>query len=148
MTQNTTTNERIILSQPGFPALTSSNIAKFANKLEQFEKDGKFMWDLMDRAGLTYKFEIKDKASRALKAFADNDDVEGCSRAGDAIRRISQSVRTGALQVHFIPGSAAERDIQPALIKSMGGVVPSSSVEPVAEDFEGLAALSVMVPEV
>lgn len=148
MTQTTNkTNERIILVQPGFPAITSANVEKFAQKLEKFEQDGIFNWDLMDRAGLTAKFEIKDKANRAIKAMSDNSDIEACQRAGSAISRISQKVRAGELVVQFQPGSAAERDIQPVLIKSLGGMVPSSSLEPKAEDFEGLDGLESFAPE-
>lgn len=143
MTQTTTA--QIILNQPGFPAITTENVDKFANKLEQFEKDGKFNWDLMDRAGLTFKFEIKDKANRALRAF-DGSEAPGSARAAAAIRRISQAVRSGSLEVYFQPGSAAERDIKPVLVKSLGQVETSNAVEVKAEDFEGLELLE--MPEI
>lgn len=148
MTQTTNkTNERIILIQPGFPAITSANVEKFAQKLEKFEADGIFNWDLMDRAGLTAKFEIRDKGKRSLMAFESNSDIEACQRAGSAISRISQKVRSGELVVQFQPGSAAERDVAPALMKSLGITAPASSVEPTIEDFEGLEGLGDFMSE-
>ena len=110
------TEKRIILKTPGFPDITSANIASYRNKMKQFLADKKHKWFLHDTLGMTNTWKKGDKFARFTGAMEDNADIPECVEAHQLALEIAE---VNPKEIVFEPGSAAGRDIGRAIDKRL-----------------------------
>lgn len=131
--------ETIYLKQAGFEAITSKNIDRMITRAKAVVESKKHNWSIIhDQMGLTYGLAKKDK----FKKFADAMTLHGEKdpRCLQLLALADDIIAVGP-QIHFVPGSAAERDIMPVMRKAMGLSVPSNSLEVPKVDEEAFEAV-------
>ena len=116
--------ETIYLKQAGFEAITSKNIDRMITRAKAVVETYKHNWSIIhDQMGLTYGLAKKDKFKKFENAMTLHGEKD--PRCLQLLALADDIIAVGP-QIHFVPGSAAERDIMPVMRKAMGLAVPSN----------------------
>jgi len=110
------TSKKVILSTPGFPDISTSNIENYRNKMKQFLVDKKHKWFLHDTLGMTTTWKKGEKFERFVGAMQDNVDIPACVECHQLALEIAD---VNPKEIVFEPGSAAGRDIGRAIDKRL-----------------------------
>lgn len=119
--------ETIYLKQAGFEAITSKNIDRMITRAKAVVETYKHNWSIIhDQMGLTYGLGKKDKFKKFENAMILHGESD--PRCLQLLALADDIIAVGP-QIHFVPGSAAERDIMPVMRKAMGLAVPSNGFQ-------------------